>query len=400
MNVDVSRTARLSRRLLGAVPLLLATSCGSSGKTVPGDAGQGNVQHMDSGRRSEAGTGGTDSGSEGDTGAIPERPSDAGALAVSHPRILFDTDMGPDVDDAGALAVLHVLADRGKLDLLGVGISTVGDGHTPAVSFVDAVNTYFGRPDIPVGLWKGKEFVFVDRYASDVASNPSLYPYDLGDSHDGVPSATALYRHVLSGEADGSVTMVCVGPMNNLLSLLDSPPDTDSVLDGAALVTAKVALLVQMGGDYPTGNEFNFVAQPDPGTTRAVIDRWPTPIVFSGFTLGAEILTGSTLAGTPASNPVRRAYELYTGDVGGVRQSWDLTAALVASRGTGEDWSLSPAGTNRADDSGQNTFTPGPVGMHRYLERRVDASTIADELNALLGTPPHGGDAGNTSKRP
>lgn len=390
MSMEVSRIAQRSRRLLSAIPLLVVTSCGNSGKNVAIDAGQRSIQQKDAGH---------DAGSDGHIDSSTERPSDGGPLVVSHPRILFDTDMGPDVDDAGALAILHVLADRGELDLLGVGISTVGDAHTPAISFVDAVNTYYGRPDIPIGLWKGKGFGFFDPYASDVASNPSLYPHDLGDSNDGVPSAAGLYRHLLSGEADDSVTMVCVGPMNNLLALLDSPPDADSMLDGAQLVAAKVARLVQMGGDYPTGSEFNFLFQPDPGTTRAALDRWPTPIVFSGFALGTEILTGSALADTPASNPVRRAYELYTGNLGGLHQSWDLTAALAASRGTGADWSLSPPGTNHADDSGQNTFTQAPGGPHRYLERRVDASTIADELNALLATPPRVGDAGDPSKR-
>jgi hypothetical protein len=308
---------------------------------------------------------------------------------VSHARIIFDTDMGPDVDDAGALAVLHALEDEGQVELLAVGISTVGDGTTPAISFIDAVDTYYGRPDVPIGLWKGKPFVFLDGYTSDVAANPALFPRDLGDSNDGVPDAAALYRRVLAAEPDRSVTIVCVGPMNNLLALLDSKPDDRSPEDGRSLVAAKVNLLVQMGGDYPTGNEFNFVAQPDGGTTAAAVERWPTPIVFSGFTLGAGMLTGASLSATPDSNPVRRAYEVYTGTLGGTRQSWDLTAALVAARGTGTNWALSAPGTNRVDAVGHNTWTSEAGGPHRYLEAR-GADAIALELNALIAALPRG----------
>lgn len=32
--------------------------------------------------------------------------------------IIFDTDMGTDVDDAGALAILHIMADQGEAKIL------------------------------------------------------------------------------------------------------------------------------------------------------------------------------------------------------------------------------------------------------------------------------------------
>lgn len=35
-------------------------------------------------------------------------------------KILFDTDIGCDCDDAGALALLHRLCDRGEAELLAV----------------------------------------------------------------------------------------------------------------------------------------------------------------------------------------------------------------------------------------------------------------------------------------
>jgi len=48
----------------------------------------------------------------------------AGAIAAGPPAVIFDTDIGSDCDDAGALAVLHALADAGELKILGVIFSS------------------------------------------------------------------------------------------------------------------------------------------------------------------------------------------------------------------------------------------------------------------------------------
>ena len=66
-------------------------------------------------------------------------------------KIIFDTDVGGDVDDAGALAVLHALADRKEIEILAIGVVI---GHEDAVPYVDAVNTWYGRPDLPIGTIK------------------------------------------------------------------------------------------------------------------------------------------------------------------------------------------------------------------------------------------------------
>ena len=54
------------------------------------------------------------------------------------------------------------------------------------------------------------------------------------------------------------------------------------------------------------GNAYQRIA------TRAAVEGWPTPIVFSGFEIGAAITTGLSLEAAPAENPVRTAYSIYT----------------------------------------------------------------------------------------
>src|SRR5688500_9929783 len=65
---------------------------------------------------------------------------------------VFDTDLDSDCDDAGALALLHTLADRGEAKILA---TTVSSKHPWAAACVDGINTYHGRPDIPIGVPKG-----------------------------------------------------------------------------------------------------------------------------------------------------------------------------------------------------------------------------------------------------
>src|SRR5215467_369503 len=72
------------------------------------------------------------------------------ALGAAEPvRLIFDTDMGNDVDDALALAMIHALESRGEAKLLAV---TITKDNRYAAPFVDLVNTFYGRGDVPVGV--------------------------------------------------------------------------------------------------------------------------------------------------------------------------------------------------------------------------------------------------------
>ena len=65
--------------------------------------------------------------------------------------IIFDTDIGTDVDDAGALAILHILADQGEAEILATMSANQNRWCAPAI---DVINTPYGRPDIPIGSSK------------------------------------------------------------------------------------------------------------------------------------------------------------------------------------------------------------------------------------------------------
>jgi inosine-uridine nucleoside N-ribohydrolase len=296
-------------------------------------------------------------------------------------RVILDTDFASDVDDVGALAVLHALADLGEVEILAVMVSNGGDA--PAHRAIDAINTYYGRPDIPIGVVKGAAPSFRSVYVDALASR---YPNDVQDP----PAAVDLYRQVLAGQPDDSVTIVSVGYLTNLDALLSSPPDGRSASTGVELIAAKVRRWVAMGGHYPdsaahpAGAEFNFVH--DAAATANTVATWPTSAVFSGFEVGEVVLTGSGLqALTPPENPVREAYRLFNG--GQNHASWDLTAVLVAVRATAGLFEVC-SGRNVIGSGGANTWQFAIGGPHGHLRLLAPAAEVGAVLDGLLVAPP------------
>jgi hypothetical protein len=230
-----------------------AAGTGGAKSTDAGGAG-GAKADAGSGGRSAAG-GGSGTGGTVSTGGS----AGTGGGTGSGKAVILDTDMASDVDDAGALGILHALADNGEATILGVICSNNGDTGTTSIPFIDIVNTYYGRPDLPVGLWKGN-FDGGSKYTGPIAADAATYPHDLTADKGGVPEAAVLYRKLLAAQPDGSVTIVAVGPVVNLKDLLDSTADAESSLSGTELVAKKVKELVVMGGGYPKSNgpEWNF----------------------------------------------------------------------------------------------------------------------------------------------
>lgn len=323
-------------------------------------------------------------------------PVQAGSPPV---KIILDVDLAEDVDDAGAVAVLHALANRGEAEILATLVSARNESVVPCL---DAINTWYGRPEVPIGYQRGLQFGYRNlkdphretpsKYAETVAKD---FPHDLRRSSD-APDAAALCRQILAAQPDGSVTFVTVGFLTNLRDLLDSVPDKFSPLNGEALVRQKVRQWVCMGGVFPEGHfpdgggEYNLMW--DTAASVRAVNDWPTPVVFSGFAIGARVKVGSVLRQAPEENPVRTCYRLYNGLED--REAWDLTAVLYAVRGTRDYWTLSEPGTavmHGRVPHGYNRWIPWAGGTHRYLLEHMPPAGVERVLNELLLEPPRSG---------
>src|SRR5579863_3572768 len=100
----------------------------------------------------------------------------ASALIFAQVPVIFDTDMGNDIDDALALALLHALETRGECRILAV---TITKDNPWAAPYVDLVNTFYGRPNIPIGMVKNSKVTPQDSPMIRVPAESGRYPYKL-----------------------------------------------------------------------------------------------------------------------------------------------------------------------------------------------------------------------------
>ncbi len=297
-------------------------------------------------------------------------------------NIIFDTDIGPDYDDVGAMALLHAFADKGEASILATISCNAFETTAPTLS---VLNTYFKRPGIPVGITKklqpNKECsqqwaqVIVEKYPHAIKSNETAV------------EAVELYRKILSAQPDKSITVVSVGFFTNLAGLLNSTADKYSRLSGKDLVIKKVKRLVSMAARIDTsgksGYEFNVMI--DAAASQKVFKDWPTPIIISGFEIGEKILTGIRLINNKliSNSPVKDAFATALAKDKNTtgRNSWDQTAVLVAVRGTGP-WFGYKKLNFAVDNDGRNVLIPGE--KFTYLTFKQTPAKISKVIEDLM----------------
>jgi len=301
-----------------------------------------------------------------------------GADSSTPVNIILDTDAAPDCDDAGALSMLHHYANEGQANLLAMVCSTSCQYGAP---WLDAINTYYGRPNIPVGTMKSNADIMPHR----TDFNLYIAQHWENDIYNGVlaPDAVKVYRKALAAAEDNSVVIVNVGMLTNLADLLKSEADEYSDLSGYELVKQKVKLVSAMGGstEEPEYAEFNILH--DITSAQYVTDNWPTPMMFSSVEIGEHVMTGGTrYDDMEADNPVMKSYDLKCG-VGKTRPSWDLTSVLYAMEGLNDYWTMT-RGDLSFTDEGYTVFKENATGARAFLVKKMQDVDVASRLNYLM----------------
>jgi inosine-uridine nucleoside N-ribohydrolase len=295
--------------------------------------------------------------------------------------VILDTDIAPDYDDIGALAMLHAFADKGEAKILVTVSCNAFETTAPTLS---VINTYFNRAAIPIGIVKtdSPNYACPRLWAHGIIAK---YPHAV-KSNDDAMEAVQLYRKILSAQPDTSVTIVSIGMLTNLANLLNSKPDEYSGGDGLQLVKRKVNRLVAMaGGIDSTGNsgyEWNVMA--DIPAAQKVFNDWPSPVTLSGFEIGVNIFTGMKLINNEAikNSPVKDAYHIslnYDGSTIG-RYSWDQTAVLIAVRGIESYFNYRRLNLAIKDD-GKDTVIAGNKITYTTSQQKPEAiGNLMEEL--------------------
>jgi inosine-uridine nucleoside N-ribohydrolase len=312
-----------------------------------------------------------------------------GVLPIKHtsaqtPSVIFDSDMGPDYDDVGAIAMLHALADSGQVKILATVASTKFEG---VAGVFDVFNTYFKRPGLPIGVPKGAAVEQKDwQHWTDTVLR--RYPHRVKKNAE-ARDAIDVYREALSKASDKSVTIITVGFLTNLANLLRSKPDKHSTLGGKELVEKKVKHLVSMAGWFPKGKEFN--VHMDATSSQIVFTEWPTPILLSGGEIGMKIKTGlpltrdTSIKNSPVKDVFSMCIPMDKQDVNG-RSSWDETAVLIAIKGYERYYSVQCGRIVVAQD-GSNTWDEKGKG-HCYVVEKLSIPAMQDVINDLIAHQP------------
>lgn len=296
-------------------------------------------------------------------------------------KLILDTDLGPDFDDVGAMALMHALADSGKAEILATLSSNLDERVIPCL---EVINSYFNRPEIPVGAaQKGPSLTTWHKEKwTDIL--PAKYPHKTVKTTD-APAAVNVYRKILSEQPNNSITICTIGFFTNLRDLLASKGDEHSALNGKELVAKKVKRLVSMAGYFPN-DEREFNVYMDAPAAKYVSEQWPTEIIFSGFEIGKDILTGTKLIKDCLSgSPIKDAYEisLAEGDKNG-RMSWDQTAVLVAINGYEPYFDIEKGVFSIIKEDGTNHWEANENGKHIRLIERISDKEMADAIERYM----------------
>lgn len=306
-------------------------------------------------------------------------------------KIIFDTDMGGDCDDVGALAMLHRLCDQGEAELLAV---THCCSSPYLAGCIDAINTYYNRR-VPIGL--NYAYPLQDRgvYAGELCERyPNDYPPQDYPNEEKMPDSVKLIRRILANAEDNSITLVVTGLLMTMAGLVLSQPDEISPLSGKELIEKKLARTVLMGGrffetwpmDIMMGTmkvtwEWN-IKGGGLQIAQTVFDKWPSELVFSSFEIGLYITTMVDYPNrTGLQSPVAMAYEIHNQGRG--RFSWDQTAMLEAVR-PNVYWNYHEHGKISVDENLITHWKKDKNGKHTYLLPKVDYAEIRQVIDDLV----------------
>lgn len=308
--------------------------------------------------------------------------------------VIFDTDIGNDVDDTLAMGVIHALQNRKECQLIAVTITKDNQYAAPMVSLI---NTFYGRPDIPVGLIRSGITPDDGRYLKEIVEmknekGEDAFPRTI-QPNSNVQDAVDLLRKTLADAEDGTVVAIQVGFSTNFARLMDTEPDDISPLSGMELIKKKIRLLSVMAGIFvPKYNQVEYNIQCDVPAAKKLFAGWPTPIIFSGLEIGDVIRYPSVSMlndyNYVEQHPLKEAYRYYRG-LERSQATFDLTSVLYAVRPEHGYFDLSEPGTVVLDEEGYTSFEPDANGLHRYLKvSETQIAQVREALCLLCSEPP------------
>jgi hypothetical protein len=300
--------------------------------------------------------------------------------------ILFDSDMGRNIDAAIALAMVYNLGAKGQLTAVGVSVSNLD-----AAAFCDAVARFYKgdqslmgsgtRSALPVGLAEnGPKLENTSMLSAPLGmkkpDGSPVFPHGVKAVRD-TADVSVLFRNGLLTQKDGEGTVIVAGPATDMARTL-------AFKGYKEVIAAKAGRLIWAAGAYPNGPADGRV-KADIASARQLLAQWPGPIVAVGTEVGAAVpYPGRSIEGdfswAPA-HPVVEAYRAFHAmpyDAPGQA----MAAVLFAANQKEDYFQLSETGNIEVLDDGRTRFAPSGNGRHRYL--RVDPAQRERVIGAFV----------------
>ncbi len=286
--------------------------------------------------------------------------------------IIFDCDLGNEVDDVLALALLYGLDGKGECRVVA---TTVSKPNLKSAALSEVIGRFYagevsaafnasGRT-LPVGLASGgahkEDTPMLSVLGKRTAEGKPAYAHGIENIADTAEPVNVL-RNALSAQQLGNAVVVLTGPATNLAALLKFPY-------AAPLIEERARLLVVASGAFPEGKaEQGIVA--DIPAARKLFAEWPGPIVAVGSEVGDAVpFPGAAIEKDftwSEAHPVADAYRAHRA-MPYDASTTAMAAVLYAVRAKDNPYKLSPPGTITVLDDGRTKYTPSPSGKHRYL---------------------------------
>jgi inosine-uridine nucleoside N-ribohydrolase len=221
---------------------------------------------------------------------------------VSAVKVLLDTDIGSDIDDAICLSYL-LCQPRCEL----VGVTTVsGQPHSRA-ALVDAVCRAAGRRDVPVHA--GTEHAIgAPTPQPDVPHAAVLDRFGYRSPDEFMPNTAVTFMREAIESAPDEVTLLAIGPLTNVGLLFATYPDSARKLAGITIMGGAYSMSPWVGG----GQEWNVYCDP---VAADVVYRTP---VRSHRSVGLNVTS-------PCVHTTRESLERFQTASG----PWEVVAAIM-----------------------------------------------------------------------
>ena len=301
--------------------------------------------------------------------------------ASSVPDVIFDTDIGGDIDDVLALQMVINYHNAGKINLAAV---TISKDNLKSVLLVDGICRFNGIDGIDIGFASNgvdpNEYYYLNPVlgARRHDGSPLVDPVvDTSSVEDGY----VVMRRKLAEAKDGNVIIITVGSFCNMSNLLLSCPDEISPLNGVDLVARKVSKVCVMGGTFDSENMFpEWNIKGDIPSSQRLFELCPVTMVVSGWEVGNAVLYPAESIendfGDVNENPLTVAYTHYA-EMPFSRPTWDLSSVYDAVMSDRKVYGLSDPGRIIVDDQGITHFTSDSAGRHHYLTISPEQVDIA-----------------------